>query len=548
MEIKINGIFDKYNNTVNLDKKCNIFIGENGVGKSTTMKIVKSLLSGDFIELLKYYFKSIEIIDNDTHLIINYCDLFPKLEDILDITNNFVPKDTENKYYSDTDTRIINIYYKDLCNIVKDNKDIYRHLIRTIINENNNFSHNAFKKQYNVESNNLSKISYSLIVFYKFRCETLKFNNIKYLDNTTFCRNKYYENIDKLLAEYNKISLISNVREIDINNDVWTIPTQFFSSNLEYRILDSYKKEEKYYISKVDRGIRNSDKFDKNHVHLTIPERERYLKELFEKYDLEEIINNTIYSNIYENYDLYKDLMGEYNDDGTSSIDIKKVLFKNYYDLDTIKKFTRDYYIMLKKMVNREYSAEELNLDLILEDDFIMNKYYYFMEPLIPHYSFYRYFMLGTSKDLFTYETLVFNKFIHDNLDYYMEHADSRVKKLDSLLSEYFKSKKIYSSPNGLIISDELDYNNRYNFKYLSEGERRVIVLLILSIFNDNDVLLIDEPETSLSVLWQQRLIDDLLDNGSIKHLIVSTQSPFIVDDDKLMEYVTCLPGDGVDE
>ena len=199
-------------------------------------------------------------------------------------------------------------------------------------------------------------------------------------------------------------------------------------------------------------------------------------------------------------------------------------------------------------MVNREYSAEELNLDLIIEDDSIMNKYYYFMEPLIPHYSFYRYFMLGTSKDLFTYETLVFNKFIHDNLDYYMEHADSRVKKLDSLLSEYFKSKKIYSSPNGLIISDELDYNNRYNFNYLSEGERRVVVLLILSIFNDNDVLLIDEPETSLSVLWQQRLIDDLLDNGSIKHLIVSTQSPFIVDDDKLMEYVTCLPGDGVDE
>ena len=64
MKIKINGIFGKYNNEIDLDKKCNILIGENGVGKSTTMKIASCVLQGDFVKLLKYSFDSIEIINN----------------------------------------------------------------------------------------------------------------------------------------------------------------------------------------------------------------------------------------------------------------------------------------------------------------------------------------------------------------------------------------------------------------------------------------------------------------------------------------------------
>ena len=175
----------------------------------------------------------------------------------------------------------------------------------------------------------------------------------------------------------------------------------------------------------------------------------------------------------------------------------------------------------------------------------IMNKYYIFMEPLIPRYSFYRSFLLGSNKtSYYSYEAQVFNKFIFDNLDFYVNYENDKIKILNNLLSEYFKNKKIYCSPNGLMISDNKDFKNRYNFKYLSEGEKKVILLLIISVFNDNDVLILDEVETSLSVIWQKRLINDLLKEGNIDHLIVSTQSPFIVDDDTLFENVVCLPGD----
>lgn len=90
MKIRVNGIFNRYNNEVDVDKKCNILIGENGIGKSTTLKIVKAFLSGDFVELLNYYFNSIEVIDHNKNVKINYVDLFPKANDILNITNEYV--------------------------------------------------------------------------------------------------------------------------------------------------------------------------------------------------------------------------------------------------------------------------------------------------------------------------------------------------------------------------------------------------------------------------------------------------------------------------
>ena len=271
---------------------------------------------------------------------------------------------------------------------------------------------------------------------------------------------------------------------------------------------------------------------------------ERFYNELFSKYSVEDIINNTVYDNIYKDYDIYKDLEG-FNDLSKSSINIKKILFKNYYSEDVLKKFIKDYYTMLKKMVNREYSAQELDLKLCFDNPDIMNKYYIFMEPLIPRYSFYRSFLLGNNKvNTFPYEAQVFNKFILDNLDFYVNYENDKIKILNNLLSEYFKNKKIYCSPNGLIISESKDFKNRFNFKYLSEGEKKVILLLIISVFNDNDVLILDEVETSLSVIWQKRLINDLLNEGNIDHLIVSTQSPFIVEDDTLFENVVCLPGD----
>lgn len=552
MKIKINGIFDKYNNLVDLDKKCNIFIGENGVGKSTTMKIINTFLSGDFIGILKYYFSSIEIIDNEKTIItINYTDLIPRAEDILRITRKCDPK-AEDKmnpnlrvYGYDSGTVIK--HFNDLMQIVKGNNDVYRHLLRTVLNEETNFSIDGFKKQYNIKSGNVHDASYVLLGFYLNVLNTLKYNEISYFDETIFSDKEYYKVIDKLLEKYRKVFLISSVKELNITNDVYKIPYRYCCKNDEYRVLDSYKNLEKKLLGKIDKDIKKSNLFNKESLHIEVEAKERFYKELFDNYDLDLIIKNTVINNVYKDYDVYLDLNGKYNDEKKLNIDLQKLLFKNYYSEDVIIKFVRDYYTMLRKMIYREYTEEELDIDYILDDDDIYNKIIIFIEPLIPDYSFYRTFS-GSSRDRYPYEKKVFNKFIHDNLDFYVNYESDKIKKLNELFEEYFKSKKIYCSPNGLIISDVKDFNNRYSMKYLSEGEMRIIILLVLTVLNENSVLLIDEPETSLSVMWQQRLVNDILENGMVEHLIVSTQSPFIVNDDNLMEYVNCLPGDVINE
>ena len=75
MIIKVNKLFGRYNNEIDLDKKINIFIGENGIGKSTTINLVNCLLKYDYIGLIKYSFDSIEIKTDNETVLIKYDDL-----------------------------------------------------------------------------------------------------------------------------------------------------------------------------------------------------------------------------------------------------------------------------------------------------------------------------------------------------------------------------------------------------------------------------------------------------------------------------------------
>ncbi len=72
----------------------------------------------------------------------------------------------------------------------------------------------------------------------------------------------------------------------------------------------------------------------------------------------------------------------------------------------------------------------------------------------------------------------------------------------------------------------------------LSSGEKQIISLfVILVLSNQKDLLvIIDEPELSLSVLWQEIFISDIYSVEACANILAVTHSPFIYND-KLVEF-----------
>jgi len=74
----------------------------------------------------------------------------------------------------------------------------------------------------------------------------------------------------------------------------------------------------------------------------------------------------------------------------------------------------------------------------------------------------------------------------------------------------------------------------------LSSGERQLIILFANVIFNkfknksnSTEILIIDEPEISLHIRWQEKFIDSLIEASNNTQFIIATHSPDIIGDYK---------------
>ncbi|MBR6949763.1 MAG: AAA family ATPase [Bacilli bacterium] len=566
MIIKINGIYGKYNTSVDLDNKCTIFIGENGIGKSTTMKIVSLILSGKFVDLLKYDFSSIELIDDSSGVDIKYSDLFPsidKLEMVIEKyykeTPNFTKKEIllelplmERMFDGDNELYCDSIKFSSKEKLAYENRVYKNTLLRRKIQKKlgAEYFNLIDELQKLIMSNNflfendIFEVSFN-ILYHIFRdLKEEKYGKVEYFLETEFSNNKYSE-VDKFISKYNKIFYISSVKNITVDCSYHENYTgNFLKYSDLYKKMTSKVKEKlmKPIVYRKKKGLITKKKIIypeysggvDRHVenYITFEDRELLLKDLFQDYkDLDDFIDSIYFNRKYNDY-IIKDL---YSD---SNVNIGDLIFLNYYDKDTVKKFLKDYYEMLRKMINHKYLEEELEEELFYENFDLNEKYLLYLEPLIPEYSFFKNYKKEDS-----YYLRVFTKFIKDNIDTYMNYKSEKIELLNTVFKSYFKNKTVTCTPRGLIISLEEELSDELDFLSLSEGERRIIIIFILGILCDTDVFLLDEPETSLSVLWQQSLVNDMLDKCDFKKLLIATQSPLIVSDDKLMDYVVCLPG-----
>ncbi|MBJ6369470.1 AAA family ATPase [Snuella sedimenti] len=127
----------------------------------------------------------------------------------------------------------------------------------------------------------------------------------------------------------------------------------------------------------------------------------------------------------------------------------------------------------------------------------------------------------------------------------------SKLEKDEKEIAEFIKICNDYSS-NKVFLYDyvnfqilirplkkgKIDFQKPIEFSNLSSGEKQIVSLFshIYLSTSKNYIVIIDEPELSLSVSWQKRFLTDIENNDKCLGLIAVTHSPFIFEN-KLERY-----------
>jgi ABC-type glutathione transport system ATPase component len=103
-------------------------------------------------------------------------------------------------------------------------------------------------------------------------------------------------------------------------------------------------------------------------------------------------------------------------------------------------------------------------------------------------------------------------------------------RRFQDLADELFAEtgKKIIRSKNEIVFDQE----GRELLPYrLSSGEKQMLVILLTVLVQDKQpcVLLMDEPEVSLHIEWQQRIISIIREMNPYAQIILTTHSPAVI-------------------
>ncbi len=125
-----------------------------------------------------------------------------------------------------------------------------------------------------------------------------------------------------------------------------------------------------------------------------------------------------------------------------------------------------------------------------------------------------------------------------------------KIRDLRHVLEKYMIDRMVMICPAGCFIKNrekgERDriwsiYDDRnLDLSWLSSGERKLILLFAVGIFF-NKTILMDEPELSLSLVWQEMLLPDIL-SVSDSTIVCATHSPYIVNDESVQKYIRYIP------
>jgi predicted ATPase len=105
----------------------------------------------------------------------------------------------------------------------------------------------------------------------------------------------------------------------------------------------------------------------------------------------------------------------------------------------------------------------------------------------------------------------------------------SPLERYEQIVSSFLNKKSVEVSENGnLVIQSLAQKGQNLETHLLSSGEKQIVILLTQALlWEDKPVVYVaDEPELSLHVSWQEKLLKSLQELGGRIQIIVATHSP----------------------
>lgn len=114
-----------------------------------------------------------------------------------------------------------------------------------------------------------------------------------------------------------------------------------------------------------------------------------------------------------------------------------------------------------------------------------------------------------------------------------IQKLNEPIERFKQIINRFFTegNKSLIVEDNGQLYV-ELPNQRKTNIKNLSSGEKQIIIMIASLIFGrekDEDIFIIDEPEVSLHIAWQELFVDAILSASPKTQFILATHSPSIV-------------------
>lgn len=115
---------------------------------------------------------------------------------------------------------------------------------------------------------------------------------------------------------------------------------------------------------------------------------------------------------------------------------------------------------------------------------------------------------------------------------------DDRILAFVQTCNKYLNDKFFLYNPSNLtleiILDNQIAHNQTVKLTQLSSGEKQIISLFskLYLESEEKSIVIIDEPELSLSIRWQEMLLPDIMRSKNCSFLLTVTHSPFIFENE----------------